>query len=281
LGDIANVVPDGPEDQALAALLEAADLGGAPGPGQKLTLRRQQFESRLESSGAPVNDARWLIPDVVTLTGGGQEADSDVIRRVILDYLQKSEPYASGRFELISVGSAPAPALPAGQVEYRFAPQPSSNPGYLAGTVFFSVDGREAARLRVTALVDLEVPALLAVRDLSRGHVLAEEDLTESYVSFSRAKGSLTDTSQAAGQTLKVSVRAGSPIRDRDLRVTSLISKGDTVSIVAQAGGLKVTALGQAKEDGALGQTISVVNMDSKKIVLAKVIGPGQVEVLF
>jgi hypothetical protein len=39
--------------------------------------------------------------------------------------------------------------------------------------------------------------------------------------------------------------------------------------------------MGQAKENGALGQTITVINQDSKKAISAKVIGPGQVEVVF
>jgi flagella basal body P-ring formation protein FlgA len=283
LGDIANVAPDtdSEADAELARLLEAADLGPAPAPGQKLTLRRQQLEQRLIESGAPVNDARWIIPQAVALTGAGNPPDADLPKRVISDYLARSEPWASGRWEILSVTSASPPALPEGAVEWRFSPQPSSNPNYLSGTVYFTVDGREAGRLRVTAQIDLQVAALVAARDLPRGHVLAEEDLSESYAPFARARGALRDVSQAAGQTLRVSVRAGSPVRDRDLVRTAMVSKGETVSIIAQSGGLKVTALGQAREDGALGETITVINQDSRKTISAKVIGPGQVEVVF
>ncbi|MDR1111563.1 MAG: flagella basal body P-ring formation protein FlgA [Deltaproteobacteria bacterium] len=42
-----------------------------------------------------------------------------------------------------------------------------------------------------------------------------------------------------------------------------------------------MTALGLARQDGALGQTISIVNQDSKKTISAKVIGPSLVEVVF
>jgi flagella basal body P-ring formation protein FlgA len=283
LGDIANVAPDtdSPEDVELAALLEAADLGASPAPGQRLTLRRQQLEARLIESGAPVNDARWIIPAAVALTGAGSSPDRDLIRRIVSEHLERSEPWASGRWELLNVTSATPPAFPEGEVEWRFSPQPSSNPNYLSGTVYFSVDGRDAARVRVTAQIDLQVQAVVAARDLPRGHVIGEEDLSESYAPFARARGALNDASQAVGQTLKVSVRAGSPVRDRDLVTTAMVSKGETVTIVAQSGGLKITALGQAREDGSLGQTIAVMNQDSKKTISAKVIGPGQVEVVF
>jgi flagella basal body P-ring formation protein FlgA len=281
LGDIATIGPDGEADQELADMLAKADLGPAPLPGQKLTLRRQQFESRLISSGAPVNDARWLIPDTVTLVGTGQETDPSQVRQIINEYLARTEPYASGQYEILSVSSANPPSLPPGKVEYTFAAQPSSNPNYLAGTIFFAVDGQESARIRVTAQIDLQVKALLAAKDLPRGHILSEEDLTESLTPFAKAKGALTQISQATGQTMKVSIRAGSPVHDRDLEKTFMVTKGETVTIIAQSGGLKVTALGQAKESGALGQTIAVINMDSKKSISARVIGPGQVEVIF
>ncbi|MDR2339207.1 MAG: flagellar basal body P-ring formation chaperone FlgA [Deltaproteobacteria bacterium] len=281
LGDIATIGQDSELDKELAELLGKADLGPSPLPGQRLTLRRQQFESRLISSGAPVNDARWLIPDTVTLIGTGQDTDPSEVRRIVNEYLARTEPYASGRYEILSVNSASPPSLPPGAVEYRFSAQPSSNPNYLAGTIFFMVDGTEAGRLRVTAQIDLQVAALLAARDLPRGHILSEEDLTEGLAPFTKAKGALTQVSQATGQTLKVSIRAGNPVHDRDLERTFMVTKGETVTIIAQSGGLKVTALGEARENGALGQTISVINLDSKKSVSGRVIGPGQVEVMF
>ncbi|MDR0621173.1 MAG: flagellar basal body P-ring formation chaperone FlgA [Deltaproteobacteria bacterium] len=281
LGDVANVAADGPADQVLADLIGAVDLGASPSPGTDLVLRKRQIEQRLTSSGAPVSDVRWLIPEEVTFTGLGQITDNDSVRKIILEYLDRSEPYISGIYDLLNVTFSTPPALPPGKVEYRFSPQNSSNPAYLTGTVFFTVDGQDAGRLRVTAQVDLRLPAVVAARDLPRGHVLSEIDLSESQVPYMQAKGALTETEQALGQTLKTSVRTGAPIRNRDLVQTSMVKKGEVVTIVAQTGSLKITALGQARQDGALGQTISVLNQDSKKTISAKVIGPSLVEVIF
>jgi flagella basal body P-ring formation protein FlgA len=281
LGDVATVAPDSEADEALAQLVEAVDLGPAPAPGGKVVLRRRQIELRLESSGAPVSEIRWLIPDEVTLTGEGQTTDADLVKKIIQEYLERSEPYISGRFELISVTTSTPPALPNGKVEYRFVPQSSSNPSLLTGNIFFTVDGQQSGRLRATAQVELSLPAVVVVRDLPRGYVLIEEDLSESYVPYAQSKGALKEAAQAVGQTLKTNIRAGAPVRDRDLVMTSMVKKGEIVTIIAQSGGLKITATGMARQDGALGQTIGVVNQDSKKTISAKVIGPGMVEVVF
>jgi flagella basal body P-ring formation protein FlgA len=42
-----------------------------------------------------------------------------------------------------------------------------------------------------------------------------------------------------------------------------------------------VTATGQAKQDGALGETIAIINLSSKKTVAGRVTGPNQVEIIF
>ncbi|MDR2353624.1 MAG: flagellar basal body P-ring formation chaperone FlgA [Deltaproteobacteria bacterium] len=279
LGDIANVAPD--DDPALASLLEALDLGPSPAPGENLVLRRQQLESRLITSGAPINNVRWVIPETVTLKGRGNTVAANQIQEIVADYLSRTEPYSSGRYEILRISYASLPALPEGEITSRFAPQPSSNPVYLGGTIYFSLNQKEIARVRVTCQINLETEAVVAARDLSRGHVLTLEDLSLSYAPFTSSKGAFTEVSRAVGLTLKVSLRAGTPVRERDLVKTALVYKGETVTIIAQSGGLKVTALGQAKQDGALGETIYVINQDSKKTIPAKVIAPGQVEVVF
>jgi flagellar basal body P-ring formation protein FlgA len=58
-----------------------------------------------------------------------------------------------------------------------------------------------------------------------------------------------------------------------------LIQPRQRVEMQVNSGGLKVTAAGEAQQAGKLGQTILVLNVDSKKSVPARVTGPGTVEV--
>lgn len=58
-----------------------------------------------------------------------------------------------------------------------------------------------------------------------------------------------------------------------------LVRARQRVSMTARIGEVKVTAVGEAQQDGRAGQTILVQNIDSKKLVSAKVTGPGAVEV--
>ncbi len=57
------------------------------------------------------------------------------------------------------------------------------------------------------------------------------------------------------------------------------MQRSDTVTIVYEAPGLTLTLRGQAQEAGALGDTISVLNVQSKRVVQGVVSGPGRVTV--
>jgi len=53
------------------------------------------------------------------------------------------------------------------------------------------------------------------------------------------------------------------------------------VTIVAESGALRVTAVGQAKQGGAVGDNIQVLNLGSKKMLIAKVVSSSTVSVNF
>jgi flagella basal body P-ring formation protein FlgA len=57
------------------------------------------------------------------------------------------------------------------------------------------------------------------------------------------------------------------------------VLKGTKVSLTVTSGSLRLSLIGLAMEDGWLGDTIRVKNIDSKQIVMANVTGAGQVEV--
>jgi len=58
-----------------------------------------------------------------------------------------------------------------------------------------------------------------------------------------------------------------------------IVARNETVTIVYQAPGLLLTLSGQAQEAGALGDTIGVLNVESKRIVQGVISAPGRVTI--
>ena len=59
----------------------------------------------------------------------------------------------------------------------------------------------------------------------------------------------------------------------------AIVQRNDSVTIVYEAPGFTLTMRGQAQDAGALGDTINVLNEQSKRVVQGVVSGPGRVTV--
>jgi flagella basal body P-ring formation protein FlgA len=60
-----------------------------------------------------------------------------------------------------------------------------------------------------------------------------------------------------------------------------VVRKGDVVQVLAESAQLKITTQGVAQENGGVGQKIQVMNVASKKNVLARIIDAQTVKVDF
>jgi flagella basal body P-ring formation protein FlgA len=149
--------------------------------------------------------------------------------------------------------------------------------------VAFELPGSLTARrlpLRFAGSLGETFDAVVPTHEIAQGQVLKAADLAVER----RPKGSSTSTTltaiaQAEGLSSKRALRAGQVIRQADVAKPELVGRGDTVTIVFQVPGIMLTILGKASEPGALGDVISVVNLQSKHAIQATVIGPGRVSV--
>jgi flagella basal body P-ring formation protein FlgA len=282
LGEMAFIEVLDPAGEALAEALGRVDLGPAPAPGRALVLRRDDLKKARLASGLDLRSATWNLPPELKVTA---EADREVgeaeLRAALEKYLAASEPYQSGRFELVSLSLGPPPVLDPGPVSFRFQPQASSNPLNITGFFVYSQNSRDVGRSRASAQVELSVPVLVAARALPRGRVLDGEDFIQDFLPYNQARGALSDAEQVLGATLKTAVTAGTPLRERALGRSLMVRSGDIVILMARQGNLSATTTGEAKADGALGDVITVTNMSSKKNVRGRIVGPGRVEVVF
>jgi len=136
---------------------------------------------------------------------------------------------------------------------------------------------RQPARYTGTAIATID--AIAVDRPIERGEVLKASDLT--IMRRPKAEGSvaLTDSAAAVGLAARHALRPGQPLAATDLMKPEVVARNDTVTIVYQVPGITLTLRGQAKDAGALGDTISVVNVESKRVVQAVVSGPDRVTV--
>jgi flagellar basal body P-ring formation protein FlgA len=135
---------------------------------------------------------------------------------------------------------------------------------------------RQPAHFTGTALETIS--AIAVTRPVDRGEILKESDLTVLRRPKSEANV-LTAMSAVVGLAARHDLHPDQPLHSADVMKPEIIARNDTVTIVYQAPGITLTLRGQAQEAGALGDTIKVLNVESKRPVEGVIIGPGRVAV--
>lgn len=131
-----------------------------------------------------------------------------------------------------------------------------------------------AASSAFAATVRVVVP----VHDVARGDMLGETDLTYATVDGSALmSGVPTRMDAVVGMQTRRMLAAGQPFRADDLRRPIVVGKGQTVTMQFSAPGVELTAMGRAMSEGGVGDTVTVQNPASYRMISAIVTAPGQV----
>lgn len=136
------------------------------------------------------------------------------------------------------------------------------------------------AQLRVGAQVVEMVEVAVAARSLARGDEIRSEDLVvERRARDLVPADAVFDGASLEGRVARRPLGAGTLLRPADLVRPELVARGDIVTVVYEMPGVSLTLRAKASEGGARGDTVGIVNPQSKKALQAVVVGPGRVSV--
>ncbi|BCR06611.1 hypothetical protein DESUT3_36800 [Desulfuromonas versatilis] len=212
----------------------------------------------------------------------GSEVGPAQIEQILRDYLAANrERLPAAKIGIKSFQPPPPFTLPAGQLSHEVIP---SDPGILASrrfTILFRVDGRVVQNLPVRAEIEALAPVVVAAHDLGRGIELADSDLRMVEMDLNGLRNPCIDPGELLGKRLKRPLRAGDPLDRTQVEFPPMIRRGEAVSIQVVSGALRITAAGEARQDGREGETIRVRNSSSRKEILCRVLAPGLAQVEF
>jgi len=120
----------------------------------------------------------------------------------------------------------------------------------------------------VAVAIESEAPVLILNRPISHDSPLTPADVEVNVRRLPGvSSGYLTDVKQLAGQSAKHDLTAGVILTPGMLQPTTLIRRGQQVTLLAAVGGLEVRAEGVALSDGSANSRIRVKNLNTAKVV--------------
>ncbi|OIQ82012.1 flagella basal body P-ring formation protein FlgA precursor [mine drainage metagenome] len=122
---------------------------------------------------------------------------------------------------------------------------------------------------------------VVSARPISSGQTIQAEDVQLQQRDITMFAGSaLTAPDQAIGKNSAVPVPSGTVLRTEMLRIANIIQQGQTVRLVAQGTGFRVSSEGTAMNNARPGQVVSIKTR-SGQIIKGIAVSEGVVEVSF
>ena len=116
--------------------------------------------------------------------------------------------------------------------------------------------------------------ALVASHTIRSKMILTEEDVE---LVVDDLPGALSDPADAIGMESRVVLYAGRAIRAEDLIPPAMIERNQIITLVFDYGGMTITTEGRSLSRAAVGEQVSVMNMQSRSTVTGIVDPAGRV----
>lgn len=280
LGDLAQITGD---DKDRIQILRQVKLGSAPAPGNSLFLTSQLLVMRL---GGVVNEQGivWNIPASVTVTTGSQvvaaktiaDAASAVIKQTIGSKINEADMTLTLLTPLQDV------VVPLGHIAINVdLPYGIRYNTPTIARVNISTDGKPTSQFNINFAIKHYQSVVVAAKPIVGRRILQSDDLRYERMDISRlGPGYFTDINKVAGLMLRRPLAAGTIVNDNSLEKPVVVKSGSMINLIARIGDIEVRTVGKALQDGAEGAVIRVQNINSKKIVSARVLDDSAVQVL-
>jgi flagella basal body P-ring formation protein FlgA len=154
-------------------------------------------------------------------------------------------------------------------------------PGYsrLNARSFMVELGDGARSVFCPATIDASRRVMVAVHDLQPGQTIAAEDFQVQWVdAFSGAVSALSAFPEHGPYASATVIRAGEPLYQCAITRPIAIHPGDLVTVTVKNGPVRVRAQLQAQSQGAVGDSVTLVNPSSGMPVMVVVTGPHTAE---
>jgi flagellar basal body P-ring formation protein FlgA len=139
--------------------------------------------------------------------------------------------------------------------------------------------GVASTRLRFTGIAIETVEVAVLTRNVDRGDLLRSGDLVVERRPKAEINGDAASRNKAVGMQMRRGMRATQALKVADLVKPDLVQRDQEVTLIHQSAGLYLTTRGKALESGTEGDTVNVLNPQSKRTISGTVTGRGQVTI--
>lgn len=238
---------------------------------------------RLKKAGVDTGSIIFNGPTDVRITRQAATLPAGRIKQAVETAIRSRMPWKNEDVTISDVTFDETINLPTGKLSYQFVP--NRNEDYLGQTILalhLFVNSQPVRKIWVNATITVMANVVTVIRPMGKHRHFELADLSVERRDLAKLpSGTVSRIEDALGNRTTRMIYPNTVLQSSMISSPPLVNRGDVVRIVAISGSMTITATGMAKQKGSKGEMVRVVNTDSKRIVTARVTGPGAVEVDF
>jgi flagella basal body P-ring formation protein FlgA len=278
LGQIAAIESN---DTRQVQQLKDIVIGKAPSPGKSRHYNQRHLRMHLKQHHIDLAGVKLEGSQTTRISRSHIQIEKHEIEKIVSDYITQNIPQEDQSVRIKEIKISEKVVLSKGRIAYKVA-APVMRPltGTCSVAVDFSVNGHFEKKVWATAKIEVWGSVVVTRKPLGRYKPITEDDIMLQTMDLTHLSSNVvTDPEAVLGKRTKRAIGAQTPLRADNIELPPLVKRGDLVVIIAQSKGLKITTRGIVKKKGRLGDRIPVVNVDSKKVLYARVIDSNTVQV--
>lgn len=199
------------------------------------------------------------------------------VRTALVSYLRQQAKKGEVFDVVVAVNDNAAVALQ--QADYRFEVRGGEQPWTGRQQFELWAEGT-AAPIAIEAEVSTSPMVVVALRSLNRGAIIQAGDVELQPLPANRIVDQASvQVEEVIGRETTQALAAGQILTAKTFRSQRLVQRGNPVTVVARSSGLRVRTTARAREDGSLGEVITVESLLNRQSFFARVVGIDEVEV--
>jgi flagella basal body P-ring formation protein FlgA len=278
LNDIADL--QGTDSDQLAQFAQIP-LGAAPRLGLVAILSRNQITSYIQKAFGPIPEVNFSGAEVVQIRLRTRPIESEEIAGILKAYILQTTPWKESDIEIQSIEYPQGIEMPPGAARLQVSSRlPVTGRGRIIFPLEIIQDGKVLRCFYTTARIRVNSGMATAAKPIRSGKVIGSDDVVLSAAMIGDFQTTYLRTpDEILGKISQRNFSPGDPLTREAFVDPIMIKRGETVHLRLERSGLVLTALGRAEQDGRLGQTIRVRNMEFSNLLNAQITGPGEARV--
>jgi flagella basal body P-ring formation protein FlgA len=250
-------------------------LGDAPKLGEERIYSNSAIAAALRQSKINKN-WKLQIPHQIKVNNKGFELDRESVEAELLSSWQNICSECQW-----TIKSVQMPALPKNLINQKWTIEADNKipRGSFARKLTVLSDEGVENIFWINGQVEIKKKVPVLLRSVSMNARLTEEDFELALRDVTLATDSVPNIKEIVGQKVKFSMNANDIIWSNSLMREKAVQRGDVVKVFIGDSNWQVSTQGVTEQDGFIGDTVNVRNLQTRRVITGRVVGGGEVEV--